>query len=243
MNRNILLIGSSGGLGGYFARAFAAEGCGLALHYRQHSKECSQLADEISKNNIKVKTYEADITKENEVAGLIKNAVTDFGKIDVLINNAGLSINSMSWKMDIESWNKVLAVNLTGPFLCIKHVLPVMKENKWGRIINISSVVAQLGVPGTVAYAVSKSGLEGLCKTVAKETAKQDITINNIALGYFNAGLLFQISEELRNQIKETIPKKEFGNPQEIVECMKFLISDHSSYISGQTININGGLY
>lgn len=243
MGKNILLIGASGGLGKHFANSFASEGCNLALVYKEHSKEAHSLVENTLKHNIKAKTYEADITSEASIEKLVNSAVNDFGSIDVLINNAGLSLNAMSWKMDIDSWNKVLAVNLTGPFLCIKHVIPVMKKIGWGRIINISSVVAQLGVPGTVAYSVSKAGLEGLTKTVSKEIAKLNITINNIALGYFNAGLLYQIPEDLRNQIKDTIPKKEFGNPQEIVECMKFLISENSTYINGQTININGGLY
>lgn len=243
MGKNILLIGASGGLGKHFANSFAAEGLNLALVYKEHHKEADSLVEDVQKHNIKAKAYKADITSETDIEKLVSNTVNDFGSIDVLINNAGLSLNAISWKMDIESWNKVIAVNLTGPFLCIKHVIPVMKKNGWGRIINISSVVAQIGVPGTVAYSVSKAGLEGLTKTVSKEMAKLNITINNISLGYFNAGFLYQIPEDLRNQIKDTIPKKEFGNPQEIVECMKFLISRNSSYITGQTININGGLY
>jgi NAD(P)-dependent dehydrogenase (short-subunit alcohol dehydrogenase family) len=243
MNKNILLIGASGGLGRHFAEGFAAAGYNLALHCKDHSAEVEKLKSDIAGSGIKAATYKADITSEAEVSAMIKQVNADFGSIDVLVNNAGLSINSVSWKMDIDSWNKVLGVNLTGPFLCIKHVLPLMRANNFGRIINISSVVAYLGVPGTVAYAVSKAGLDGLTKTVSKETAKQNITINNISLGYFNAGLLFQIPEELRNQIKDTIPKKEFGDPKEIVNCMLYLTGENSGYITGQTININGGLY
>lgn len=242
MDKNILLIGASGGLGKHFAKGFSEAGYNLALHCKDHEDEITSLVKEISNNNIKINSYKADITSEAEVAKLVKDVTSEFGRIDILINNAGLSINAMSWKMDIDSWNKVLAVNLTGPFLCAKHVLPQMKTNGWGRIINMSSVVAQIGIPGTVAYAVSKAGLDGLCKTISKETAKQNITINNISLGYFNAGLLYQIPEELRNQIKDTIPKKEFGDPKEILECMLYLIGENASYLTGQTININGGL-
>src|SRR5438046_4088039 len=125
MAKNILLIGASGGLGKHFANSFAAEGCNLALVYKEHHKEAGSLAGDVIKHNIKAKTYEADITSEIDIEKLVTSAVNDFGSIDVLINNAGLSLNAMSWKMDIDSWNKVLAVNLTGPFLCIKHVIPV----------------------------------------------------------------------------------------------------------------------
>ena len=120
----------------------------------------------------------------------------------------------MSWKISLDDWNKVIAVNLTGPFLCTKHVLPLMKENKYGRIIFISSVVPQIGVAGTSAYSASKAGLSGLSKTISKEMMKYSITSNLISLGYFDAGLLYQIPEEIRAQIKETIPMKEFGKPR-----------------------------
>jgi len=243
MSKNILLIGSSGGLGKHFATGFAGAGYNLALHYNVHKSELEQQVSELASHNIKVKTYQADITNESDVENMVNAANSDFGGIDILINNAGVSLNAMSWKMDIESWNKVISVNLTGPFLCIKHVLPGMRSKGWGRIVNISSVVSQIGVPGTVAYSVSKSGLEGLCKTISKETAKQNITINNISLGYFKAGLLYQIPEEMRSQIKESIPKKDFGEPNNITECMLYLISDNAGYITGQTININGGLH
>jgi 3-oxoacyl-[acyl-carrier protein] reductase len=243
IKRNILLVGASGGLGKHFATGMAEQGYNLAIHYKENSSAAEKLTDELTKYGIQASSFKADITNENDVSKMISEVLNKFGTIDILINNAGLSINSLTWKMDVDSWNKVLGVNLTGPFLCIKHALPNMRKSGWGRIVNISSVVGLMGVPGTVAYGVSKAGLEGLCKTVAKETAKQDITINNIALGYFEAGLLYQIPEDIRNQIKETIPKKEFGDPKEIIKCMLYLIGDNSSYITGQTISINGGLY
>ncbi len=243
MERNILLIGASGGLGKHFAEGLAEQGHNIAVHYNGNSTAAETLANVLIKVGVKASAFKADITSEDEVSKLVSDVAKELGSVDVLINNAGLSINSVSWKMDLDSWNKVIAVNLTGPFLCVKHTLPYMRKTGWGRIINISSVVGLMGIPGTIAYASSKAALEGLCKTVAKETAKQNITVNNIALGYFEAGLLYQIPEDLRNQIRETIPKKEFGDPAEIVKCLLYLIGDSSSYITGQTININGGLY
>ena len=192
---------------------------------------------------IKTGAYKADITSENEIMSMIEKIQTEFGTIDVLINNAGISIDGVSWKLGLDSWNKVMAVNLTGPFLCIKHTLPMMRQSGWGRIINITSVVSQLGVPGTSAYSASKAALSGLTKTVSKEVIKYNITVNQISLGYFHAGMLFRIPEEIREQIKSTIPKKEFGEPDEIVRCLLYLIDEKANYITGQTININGGLY
>jgi len=240
---NILLTGASGGLGKHFTTGLTKAGHNMALQYNSNENSISENLKEINGLTSKVKAYKADITSEDEVTAMMNNVKEDFGNIDVLINNAGISINAMSWKLSSEDWNKVLGVNLTGPFLCTKHVLPIMKESKFGRIIYISSVVPQIGVAGTAAYAASKAGLGGLCKTICKEVIKNNITANLISLGYFNAGLLFQIPEEIRGQIKESIPTKNFGDPLEIVECIKYICMEESKYLTGQTINLNGGLF
>jgi len=242
-DKNVLIIGASGGLGKHLTIGLANAGFNLALHYNENRENLDKTLSEIKNSKLKLKTYRADITNENEIEEMIKNVKQDFNSIDVLINNAGLSLNGMSWKLGLEDWNKVISVNLTGPFLCTKHVLPLMRENNWGRIIYMSSVVSQIGVPGTAAYAATKAGLNGLCKTISKEIIKSNITANVISLGYFEAGLLYQIPEDIRNQIKDSIPKKEFGNPNDVVECILYLCSENSGYITGQTININGGLY
>lgn len=241
--KNILLIGASGGLGKYISLGLAAKGYNLALQYNNTPQNINNVITEISNPDLNIKSYKADITSEEEIQKLTENVKADFGTIDVLINNAGISINAMSWKLKTDDWNKVLAVNLTGPFLCTKYVLPYMKENKYGRIIYISSVVPQIGVAGTAAYSASKAGLGGLSKTVSKEVIKSNITSNLISLGYFDAGLLYQIPENIREQIKDTIPMNEFGNPLEIVDCIQYLCSENSRYITGQTINLNGGLF
>lgn len=241
--KNVLLIGSSGGLGKHILQGLAKAGCNLALHYHDNEENLTASINEIKDTGVKLHTYKADITIESEVAELVGKVKNDFGKIDILINNAGLSLNAMTWKLSLDDWNKVLGVNLTGPFLCSKHVLPVMREGGWGRIIYMSSVVPQIGVAGTAAYASTKAALNGLCKTISKEVVKNNITANVLSLGYFDAGLLYQIPEDIRNQIKDTIPKKEFGNPGDVVECIKYICSENSSYITGQTLNLNGGLY
>jgi 3-oxoacyl-[acyl-carrier protein] reductase len=241
--KNILLIGSSGGLGKHFAKGLASEGYNLALHYNENASKLDETIKEIGKTDVKITTYKADISDENSVKGMVDKVKADFGSIDILINNAGLSLNAVSWKLTTENWNKVIGVNLTGPFLCSKHVIPIMKENNRGRIIFMSSVVGQIGVPGTAAYAATKAGLNGLCKTISKELVKSNITANIISLGYFEAGLLYQIPEDIREQIRESIPIKKFGDPTEILECIKYICSDKSSYLTGQTLNLNGGLF
>jgi len=241
--KNTLLIGASGGLGKFITLGLAAGGYNIALHCNDNPGKLEETVREVSGLNSKLKIFKADITDEDSVKQLVEEVKSEFGSIDILINNAGVSINAVSWKLAANDWNKVISVNLTGPFLCTKHVLPVMRESKWGRILYISSVVHQLGVAGTAAYSASKAGLTGLCKTVSKEVLKNNITVNIISLGYFKAGLLYQIPEDIRNQIKESIPLKEFGEPGEIVECIRFICSEKSSYLTGQTINLNGGLY
>jgi 3-oxoacyl-[acyl-carrier protein] reductase len=242
-NKNVLLTGASGGIGKHLSSYLAQNGYNLALQYNTNPEIIHENLKDITNTAANYKIYKADITSEQEVTEMISAAKNDFGSIDILINNAGLSINAMSWKLAADDWNKVIAVNLTGPFYCTKHVLPLMKETKFGRIIYISSVVSQIGVAGTAAYSASKAGLGGLCKTVSKEIIKSNITANVISLGYFDAGLLYQIPEDIREQIKESIPKKQFGNPLEIAECIDYLCSESSVYITGQTINLNGGLY
>lgn len=240
---NILIIGASGGIGKHLSTGLADSGNNLALHFHSGSEDFDHSVKELSHGENIVKKYAADITDETEVKDMVSKINADFGSIDVLINNAGLSLNGVSWKLSLDDWNKVIAVNLTGPFLCTKHVLPFMKEKKFGRIIYISSVVPQIGVPGTAAYSASKAGLYGLCKTIQKEVIKSNITANIISLGYFDAGLLYQIPEDIRGQIKESIPMKEFGDPAELVECIRFISSNKSSYLTGQCINLNGGLF
>jgi NAD(P)-dependent dehydrogenase (short-subunit alcohol dehydrogenase family) len=241
--KNVLLIGASGGLGKFIAAGLAGAGYNIALHYNDNPAKLEETVKEITPDNSALKMFKADITSEDSIKELVANVKSEFGSIDILINNAGISINAMSWKLPLTDWNKVLAVNLTGPFLCTKHVLPVMKENNWGRIIYISSVVPQIGVAGTAAYSSTKAGLAGLCKTVSKEVLKNNVTVNLISLGYFKAGLLFQIPEDIRNQIKESIPLKDFGNPDEVTECILYICSQKASYLTGQTLNLNGGLY
>jgi NAD(P)-dependent dehydrogenase (short-subunit alcohol dehydrogenase family) len=239
--KTILLIGASGGVGQKIAVDFLEAGYCLAFHYHEQASGAAALIEKYG--NDRVKSYQADITQEAEVVQLIEAVKADFSSIDILVNNAGITRNGMSWKLSEADWQQTIGVNLTGPFLTMKQVLPGMRENGWGRIINITSVVAQTGYPGTAAYAASKAGLIGVTKTIAKEVANKDITVNAIALGYFDAGMLYEVPEELRTEIQASIPKNKFGDTAELSKCILYLCDEKSSYLTGQTLNLNGGLY
>lgn len=232
--KTILIIGSSGGLGSSIIQSFDEEKYNLALHYYSNPHPIQ------SKN---YKSYQADITQENEVEQLVKAVVSDFGTIDIVLNNAGVTISEISWKTQLSNWEKTIAINLTGPFLVTKHVLPYMRKNNWGRIIYMSSIVAQTGFIGASAYSASKAGLLGMVKTISKEVANKNVTVNAIALGYFNAGMIDDVPLEIQAQLKEAIPVSALGKPEELAELIKYIISEKSSYLTGQTINLNGGLY
>jgi NAD(P)-dependent dehydrogenase (short-subunit alcohol dehydrogenase family) len=232
--KTILICGSSGGLGTELIKFFSKLEYNLALHYNSNPPK-----------NVPVgaKTYQADIRKEQEIADMINQVKADFGKIDVVLHNAGISKSEISWKVSEENWDDTMAINLSGPFWVTKHVLPLMRENQFGRIIFMSSIVAQTGFVGASAYAASKAGLIGLTKSLSKEVSNKNITVNSIALGYFNAGMINDVPEEMQAKLKAEIPRNELGDPEQLAELMNYLISDKASYLTGQTLNLNGGLY
>ncbi len=235
MKKTVLIIGSSGGLGSSIADKFDTNTYNIALHYFTNKPAIEE--------GESIKLYQADITNEGEVELLVERVVSDYNTIDIVVNNAGVSISEISWKANLSNWDKTIAVNLTGPFLVTKHVLPHMRKSDWGRIIFVSSIVAQTGFAGTSAYAASKAGLLGLTKSLAKEVASKNITVNTIALGYFNAGMIKDVPEQMKSEIIESIPKNKLGDPLQLLETIRFIIAENSSYLTGQTINLNGGLY
>ncbi len=231
----MLITGASGGLGSSIAECFQNRNYKLVLHHNLNKPTIDNSDD--------ILLHKADLTNETEVLNMIDTIIDEFGRLDIVINNAGISDSSISWKTSLESWEKTLATNLTAPFLVCKHAIPQMKANKWGRIINISSVVGQTGFIGTSAYTASKAGLIGLTKTLSKELSSSGITANNLALGYFNKGMIRDVPEELRKEIEADIPLKRLGEPEAICNSISYLIQNESDYITGQTINVNGGLY
>ncbi len=244
MSQTVLLTGASGGLGRLIARALAEKGFTLALHYHENKEKAfDDLLDDLKKINANYFTYKADFSNEGEIVSLIDSVQRDVGKIDVVINNAGVSHSAISWKQKLDDWNRVININLTAPFLVIRESLPLMRKNNFGRIINISSVVAHKPHAGTSAYAAAKAGLEGLTRAIAIETAKNNITVNAIALGFFDKGMINQLDTKLQQEIIKTIPNEKLGNSSDLVQCILYLCNSESSYITGQTIHLNGGMY
>ncbi len=231
----MLITGASGGLGSSIAEYFSTKDYNLVLHHNTNSPLLE--ADD------QIMHYQADLTNESEVENLIEAILIRFGRLDIVVNNAGISESNISWKTTLDSWEKTISTNLTAPFLVCKHSIPTMRSQQFGRIINISSVVGQAGFIGTSAYTASKAGLIGLTKTLSKELSTSGITANNLALGYFNRGMIRDVPDDMRKAIEEDIPLKRLGEPKAICNTIEYLINDGSDYITGQTINVNGGLY
>jgi 3-oxoacyl-[acyl-carrier protein] reductase len=242
-DRVVLLTGASGGLGRDLARALAANGYRLALHYFHHQDLALNLEAELNKSEKRHSSYHADLCNENAIAAMVEKISVDFGKIDIIINNAGVSFSGMSWKQSLEDWNHVLSVNLTAPFLLSKYSIPHLRKNSHGRIINISSVVAKRALAGTSAYAASKAALEGLSRAQAMELSKFGITVNCISPGYFDAGMITTVDEKNQELLLSQIPLERFGKPAELAQCVLYLCNEASDYMTGQVLQLNGGLY
>lgn len=230
----ILITGASGALGKQIAAYLESQGHALVLHYFQHS---------IASENPNVMTFSCDLRNPNEIQLLVDKAIERFGKIDVLINNAGISKSNVAWKTTADEWRQTMQINLDAPFFLSQAVIPSMRSNQFGRIINITSVVAQTGFVGTSAYAASKAGMIGMTKTLSKELAKFHIAVNAIALGYFNTGMIEDVPAEVQAKLLEQVPVNQLGEPLLLAKMIDFLISNEANFITGQTLNLNGGLY
>ncbi len=230
----ILLTGASGGLGKELARMLQTD-FRLALHYNTGDKDLTENAD--------CYYFQADLRVESEIISMVEAVVQHFGQIDILINNAGVSHSAMTWKTESEAWKNTLAINLDAPFYLAKAVIPHLRERKGGSIINISSVVGQTGYIGTSAYAASKAGLLGLTKSLSKELAHFNVNVNALALGYFDKGMITEVPSNQVDEIIRQIPMNRLGEPALIAKTIEWLCSDEGAYVTGQTINLNGGLY
>jgi len=242
--KSALLTGSSGGLGWHMALSLASDGAKIGLMYNKNRDAAEMLKKEIETVvGGEAIVMQADVSCELDVQRAVQEMSAKFSSIDVLINNAGISLDGISWKLSKEAWQQVLDVNLTGAFLCAKHVLPMMRSQQFGRIVNVTSVVGQMGMPGTSAYAASKAGLIGLTKTLAREVANKKITVNALALGYFDGGMLKNVSTDVLDQVLKDIPVGRLGNMDELCWAIRFLCAPQSGYMTGEVLNLNGGIY
>lgn len=242
-NGMILITGANGGIGQFVAEHLLALGeRNIICHYRTENDRVQSLLKKFNLDPDK-HSINADLVDESSVQSMANTIKEQFGGVNRLVNIAGSSTNSLSWKMSKNDFMSVVENNLLTAFLCSKVFIPEMRENKFGRIINFSSIVGFTGMPGACHYSAAKAGLIGLTKSLALELAPKGITVNALALGYFNTGLINDVSPELQIEIKKKIPLGRFGEQQEIGAAVAYLLSPESQFYTGQVMHLNGGQF
>lgn len=240
--KTVLVTGASGGIGSAIAIKFASEGWNVILNYNKSSAAASLLCNSLNERGLSVIPYKADITKRNEVYSMVNSAISKFSKIDALINNAGISQQKLFTDITEADWDNMINTNLKGTFLCSQAVLNNMISNKYGKIVNISSMWGVSGASCEVHYSASKAGIIGLTKALAKEVAPSFINVNCIAPGIIETHMNDNLSLDDISEFVKDIPLGRIGSPSEIAELAYFLCSESADYITGQVISQDGGI-
>lgn len=242
-NKVALITGGSRGIGKAIAEKFAKNGYNLVINYVSDSTKTEELAKEFQEgNNIEVLFVKADVTDFNSCENMVKQAIEKFGKVDVLVNNAGITKDGLLMRMKEEDFDKVINVNLKGTFNVTKNVVPYMMKQKNGRIVNISSVVGVTGNAGQCNYAASKAGIIGFTKSLAKELASRNILVNAIAPGFIKTDMTDVLADAVKETINTQIPLKKMGESYEVANAVYFLGNEENTYITGQVLNVDGGM-
>ncbi|MBP3038309.1 3-oxoacyl-[acyl-carrier-protein] reductase [Bacillaceae bacterium Marseille-Q3522] len=243
LNDKIALVtGASRGIGREIALELARQGADVAVNYAGSEEKANEVVKEIQGIGRKAIAVRCDVSSSESVAVMVKETVSQFGKIDILVNNAGITRDNLLMRMKEADWDAVINTNLKGVFLCTKAVTRQMMKQRSGRIINISSIVGVSGNAGQANYVAAKAGVIGLTKTTAKELAARNITVNAIAPGFISTEMTDQLTDELQKTMLTQIPLGRFGNPSDVANAVVFLAGDESSYITGQTIHVDGGM-
>ncbi|MDR6883823.1 3-oxoacyl-[acyl-carrier protein] reductase [Bacillus sp. 3255] len=238
-----LVTGASRGIGRAIALHLAEQGADVAVNYAGSEAAAAEVVSAIEAMGRKGIKLRADVSSYQESEDLVKKTIEFFGKIDILVNNAGITRDNLIMRMKEEEFDQVIATNLKGVFNCVKAVTRPMMKQRFGRIINISSVVGVLGNPGQANYVAAKAGVIGLTKATAKELASRGITVNAVAPGFIETDMTDKLAGEMRDQMLKQIPLERLGQPEEIAKVVRFLASDDASYMTGQTIHVDGGMY
>ena len=237
-NKKVLITGASGGIGKSIVKKFVS----LEANVLGTGTKDEKL-NILKKDNPTIKTKKFDISQHSKIEEFIDQVSSELGGLDILINNAGVNVDTLSLRMKDEEWKKVIDINLTSTFLLAKHSIKKMLKNKFGRVVNITSVVGHSGNLGQTNYSASKAGIIGMSKSLAIEYAKKNITINCVSPGFITTDMTMNIAEKMREYLISRIPMGKLGTGDDVSGCVAFLSSDSASYITGETIHVNGGMY
>lgn len=240
--KKALVTGASRGIGRAVALKLAREGADLIVTATSLER-ARKTADEIIALGGKAIPFKVDVGVTSEVEALFQLVASEFGSLDILVNNAGITRDGLLMRMKDEEWNAVIDVNLKGTFACTREAIKLMAKAKSGRIVNISSVVGEMGNAGQSNYCASKAGMIGFTKAVAREYAKRNITVNAVAPGFIETDMTDVLSESVRDELLKQIPVSRFGSPEDIANAVYFLVSDLGSYVTGHVLDVNGGMH
>jgi 3-oxoacyl-[acyl-carrier protein] reductase len=237
-----LVTGGARGIGKAIAEALAAKGVNVAVADIDEGA-AQETAKEIEASGVKAISFKMDVSNADDVARVVSGVKEGLGKLDILINNAGITRDGLLMRMKEEDWDSVININLKSVFLCTKEAVKVMAKQRYGRIVNIASVVAFMGNPGQANYSASKAGIVGLTKTTAKEYASRGITVNAVAPGFIMTAMTDALPDNVKEEMKRAIPLGSFGTPEDVANCVVFLASPEAGYVTGQVLHVNGGMY
>ena len=242
MEKVAFITGATRGIGKQIAITLAKEGYNIAINYRKENEDLENIKIAIENENVKFLAVKCDVSSFTDCEKIVESIIQKFEKIDVLVNNAGITKDNLLLRMKPEDFYDVINVNLLGTFNVTKNVIPYMLKKRCGRIVNVSSVVGISGNAGQTNYSASKAGIIGFTKSLAKEVASRNICVNAIAPGFIETSMTDVLSDDVKEKISTQIPLKRMGNVDDVANVVKFLVSEESSYITGQVINIDGGM-
>lgn len=242
MAKVVFITGATRGIGKQIAIEFAKDGYDIAFNYRKENEDLENIKKQIKELNVRCLPVKGDVSIFEDTANMVNQIINEFGKIDVLVNNAGITKDALLMRMKKEDFEDVINVNLVGTFNVTKNVIPYMIKQRSGRIINISSVVGISGNAGQTNYSASKAGIIGFTKSLAKEVASRNILVNAVAPGFIETQMTDVLKQEVKEEIAKNIPLRRMGTPEDVANVVKFLAGEQSSYITGQVINVDGGM-
>lgn len=242
MNKTALITGATRGIGKQIALTLAQNGYDIAINYRKENDALKETKKEIEEKGVKCLTVQGDVSNFEDCERFVKEIIKEYGKIDVLVNNAGITKDTLLMRMKKEDFEEVIDTNLVGTFNVTKNVISNMMKARSGRIINISSVVGVSGNAGQTNYSASKAGMIGFTKSLAKEVASRGILVNAVAPGFIETGMTDVLKEDIKEEIAKSIPLKRMGTTKDVANLVKFLAGEDSTYITGQVINVDGGM-